>query len=42
LIVGQQKLATQVIPIWLRHRFTRRRVSPKTVYIIKENALEAA
>ena len=42
LIVGQQKLTAQVIPIWLRHRFTRRRVSPNLVYTIKENALRAA
>src|SRR5271165_3510417 len=40
LIVGQQKLTAQVIPIWLRHRFTRRRVSPNVVYTIKENALD--
>jgi hypothetical protein len=39
LIVGQQKLTAQIISIWLRHRFTRRRVSPKPVYTIKENAL---
>src|SRR5664279_2416859 len=39
LIVGQQKLTAQVIPIWLRHRFTRRRVSPNIVYTIKETAL---
>src|ERR1035437_5208918 len=40
LIVGQQKLTAQVIPISFRHRFTRRRVSPKLVYTISENALE--
>lgn len=28
LIVSQQKFTAQVIPIWLRHRFTCRRVSP--------------
>src|SRR5580692_4181417 len=28
LIIGQQKFTAQVIPIWLRHRFTCRRVSP--------------
>jgi len=39
-IVGQQKLTAQVIPIWLRHRFTRRRVSPNKVYTITENTLE--
>jgi hypothetical protein len=39
-IVGQQKFSAQIIPIWLRHRFTRRRVSPIGVYIIKENALD--
>jgi hypothetical protein len=39
-IVGQQKFSAQIIPIWLRHRFTRRRVSPIGVYTIKENALE--
>src|ERR1035441_6158515 len=42
LIVGQQKLTAQVIPIWLRHRFTRRRVSPNLVYTIKETALVQA
>ena len=41
-IVGQQKFSAQIIPIWLRHRFTRRRVSPIGVYIIKENALGVA
>src|ERR1017187_9944278 len=41
-IVGQQKFSAQIIPIWLRHRFTRRRVSPIGVYTIKENALVEA
>src|ERR1017187_2155603 len=41
-IVGQQKFSAQIIPIWLRHRFTRRRVSPIGVYTIKENALAHA
>src|ERR1035441_375878 len=39
LIVGQQKLTAQIIPIWLCHRFNRRGVSPKLVYTISENAL---
>ena len=40
LIVGQQKLTAQVISIWLRHQSTCRRVLPKQVYTITENALE--
>jgi hypothetical protein len=40
LIVSKQKLTAQVIPLWLRHRFTRRGSSPRQVYTIKENALE--
>ncbi len=39
LIVSKQKLTAQVIPLWLRHRFTRRGSSPRQVYTIKENAL---
>jgi hypothetical protein len=40
LIVNRQKLTTQTNPLWLRHRFTRRRVSPNKVCNISENALE--
>ncbi len=39
LIVSKQKLTAQVIPLWLRHRFTRRGSSPRQVYTIKKNAL---
>jgi hypothetical protein len=39
LVVGQQKLTAQIIPIGSPHLFTRRRQSPKSVYTITGNAL---
>ena len=40
LVVGQQKLTAQIIPIGSPHLFTRRRQSPQLVYTITGNALD--
>jgi len=41
LIVGEKKFTAQIIAKGFSHVFVRRRVSPKQVYTILENALIA-
>jgi len=42
LIVGEKKFTAQIIAKGFSHVFVRRRVSPKQVYTILENALKPA
>jgi len=41
LIVGEKKFTAQIIAKGFSHVFVRRRVSPKQVYTILENALKS-